>query len=109
MPILTYESHRQRKSLTKAIIAAGDQQNHNWRTQTELLIKGYLSLAERPLHCRRTLDQYLYYMLPSTEARDIDQVVYRWAKREYKDEEPAESRPIIMVDQLWLWVLHDGC
>jgi len=45
-------------------------------------------------------------MLPSTEARDIDQVIYRWAKRE--SDEAAQARPIIMVDQLWLWVLHDG-
>lgn len=107
MPILSYESHGQRKLLAKAITAAGDNLNHNWKDPTELLINGYLNLEGRPLHCRRTLDQFLYYMLPSTEARDIDQVVYRWAKRERK-EDAACYRPIIMVDQLWLWVLHDG-
>jgi len=96
----------QRKLLSKAIMAAGDNLNHQWKTPTELLINGYLNQDGRPLHCRRTLDQCLYYMLPSTEARDIDQVIYRWARRE--SEEAAQARPIIMVDQLWLWVLHDG-
>lgn len=70
------------------------------------LLSGYLdSKRTKPVHCRRTLDQFLYYMLHSTEARDKTQVAYRWAKA------PSvcpKDRPILMVDQLWLWVLHDG-
>ncbi len=32
---------------------------------------------------------------------------YRWAKDPKVCPEP-KNRPIVMVDQLWLWVLHDG-
>jgi len=136
------------------------------------LIEGYL-MSEKPLHCRRTLDQYSYYMLETTESRDLDQVVYKWARKQQErqknrasgDAHPdfdirkkddlwgtnmevvykwprthvsfhgadasgviqedgrevggeksrefallreAKHRPIIMVDQLWLWILPDG-
>jgi hypothetical protein len=81
------------------------------------LVLGYLD-SERPLHCRRTLDQYSYYMLETTESRDIDQVVYKWARKQQErqranlassnpDRRP-KNRPILMVDQLWLWILPDG-
>jgi len=73
-----------------------------------LLLTGYAnSPGTKPLHCRRTLDQFSYYMLESTERRDNSQVAYRWAKRARKGC-PAKDRPIIMVDQLWLWALRDG-
>ncbi len=72
------------------------------------LLSGYLdSKLTKPVHCRRTLDQFLYYMLHSTEARDKTQVAYRWAKNSAVQAKPKD-RPIVMVDQLWLWVLHDG-
>jgi len=104
------------------------------------LIEAYL-LSEKPLHCRRTLDQYSYYMLDTTESRDIDQVVYKWARKQQHKEKKTPTkatitkhispdfygdvpegdndrshdvshrrkhRPVIMVDQLWLWVLPDG-
>lgn len=148
------------------------------------LIDAYLN-SDRPIHCRRTLDQYSYYMLETTEMRDLDQVVYKWArKQQYRqrksgstranpdedldeidqemvtnvwdteviyrlvkrpdgsvhegNEGPADAaqaqkpykeatghssaekdrgseiprearhRPVIMVDQLWLWILPDG-
>ncbi|KAF1992710.1 hypothetical protein P154DRAFT_452242 [Amniculicola lignicola CBS 123094] len=65
------------------------------------LIEGYIpKSAKKPLHCRRTLDQYSYYMLETTDRRDEDQVVFRWAKE-------RSQAPILMVDQLWLWVLPD--
>ncbi|KAL2268270.1 hypothetical protein VTJ83DRAFT_3116 [Remersonia thermophila] len=70
------------------------------------LLNGYLDSGEvEPVHCRRTLDQFSYYMLGSTEARDKDQVAYRWAKHPHIC---PKNRPIVMVDQLWIWVLHDG-
>lgn len=74
------------------------------------LLTGYLdssSHTTKPVHCRRTLDQFSYYMLNSTEARDKSQVTYRWAKNPTVCSE-AKNRPIIMVEQLWLWALHDG-
>lgn len=78
----------------------------DWR-ETQLL-KGYVANpAVKPVHCRRTLDQFSYYMLNSTESRDKSQVAYRWAKTQKACNE-AKDRPIVMVDQLWLWALHDG-
>lgn len=74
----------------------------------KLLLTGYLNSPEvKPMHCRRTLDQFSYHMLNSTESRDKGQVAYRWA-RTSKPSVNAKDRPIIMVDQLWLWVLQDG-
>ncbi|KAK5654263.1 hypothetical protein OQA88_7438 [Cercophora sp. LCS_1] len=105
------------------------------------LINGYISPLEDtgPLHCRRTLDQYSYYMLETTERRDKDQVVYRWAEKQRKANQLRDSTswetgrqvgstsrlalgnlpsndsalrnnstPIVMIDQLWLWVLPNG-
>jgi hypothetical protein len=78
------------------------------QSNESLLLEGYLESPEvKPMHCRRTLDQFSYYMLESTELRDKGQVAYRWAKK-LKHLVKKEDRPIIMVDQLWLWVLHDG-
>ncbi|PCG95219.1 Hypothetical protein PENO1_074590 [Penicillium occitanis (nom. inval.)] len=50
---------------------------------------------------------FSYYSLDSTERRDMDQVIYRWAKK-WHGYIPAKDRPILMVDQLWLWLLNDG-
>jgi len=94
--------------------------------------------SDKPLHCRRTLDQYSYYMMDTTEPRDLDQIVYKWARNKQSRQRSAEGapesfsedevniksgadrdkpteipreprhRPVIMVDQLWLWVLPNG-
>lgn len=78
-----------------------------WKSAREArLLSGYLdSKRVKPAHCRRTLDQFSYYMLNSTEARDQSQVAYRWAKNVSTE---AKNRPIVMVDQLWLWAFQDG-
>jgi Mg2+ and Co2+ transporter CorA len=83
-----------------------------------------------PLHIRRMLDQSHYFMLTSTRTRDKDQVVLRAARRplsaavsenssvassdqenfEEVNEPPYSSQekyPLLMVDQLWLWVIGD--
>ncbi|KAK3344511.1 hypothetical protein B0T25DRAFT_462533 [Lasiosphaeria hispida] len=55
-----------------------------------------------PLHIRRTLDQFYFHTLGDTRARDCGQVVYRGTGA-------AEGKTrIIMVDQLWLWILGDS-
>lgn len=48
----------------------------------------------------RTLDQSYYYMLKDTTYRDRTQVVSRWVKSEWPEQ---EDHNILMVDQLWLW------
>jgi len=56
-----------------------------------------------PLHIRRTLDQFYFHTLEDTGNRDCDQVVHR-GTRAAKE---GKTR-IIMVDQLWLWILDDS-
>ena len=72
-----------------------------------MLLKGYVG-ATKPLHCRRTLDQFSYYMLDSIESRDMDQVILRWGRKRLEKAGNVDDAPVLMVDQLWLWVLHDG-
>ncbi|RYP64694.1 hypothetical protein DL771_008651 [Monosporascus sp. 5C6A] len=88
----------------------------------ERLITKYLN-ERSPLHPRRTLDQSYYGALKSTGARDRDQVVYRATKptfhycaeslegeygkcRACQDDSKKVPR-LIMVDQLWLWILDE--
>lgn len=67
----------------------------------EKLLRAHL-ISERPIHIRRTLDQSYYWTLKDTLTRDRDQVVYRETKK-------AEGGArVIMVDQLWLWILDGG-
>ncbi|KUJ13580.1 uncharacterized protein LY89DRAFT_754448 [Mollisia scopiformis] len=68
-------------------------------TKAQSLLRAYLR-DPHPLHIRRTLDQYYYYAMESTEERDSDQVVTRYQKKYH-----LEPKVITMVDQLWLWVL----
>ncbi|CZT41654.1 uncharacterized protein RSE6_01413 [Rhynchosporium secalis] len=58
-----------------------------------------------PLHARRTLDQSYYWKLQNTDGRDEDQVVYRETKR---GRNISRTSRIIMVDQLWLYILDDS-
>ena len=83
---------------------------------------------DRPLHCRRTLDQYGYPALRNTKVRDDDQILYKRTKEDAKHVPPlAKSSKImaklslqnrtptsslshipkvLMVDQLWMWVIN---
>jgi hypothetical protein len=56
-----------------------------------------------PLHVRRTLDQFYFHTLEDTRARDCDQVVHRGTRTALDG-----TTRIIMVDQLWLWILDDN-
>lgn len=96
------------------------------------LIWQYLQ-SERPVHCRRTLDQYGYPSLHNTAVRDGDQILYKRTKPEVKTPQlndstrrqerysnrlasSGEPQPppddviakVLMVDQLWLWILNNG-
>ncbi|KAK1749788.1 magnesium transport protein cora [Echria macrotheca] len=88
----------------------------DFHTEEQLMMK-YLH-AQPPLHPRRTLDQSYYGALKSTRARDRDQVVYRGTTPEHHDcigmdaceqcnEDIRKVPRIIMVDQLWLWILDE--
>ena len=69
----------------------------------EKLLRSYL-FGELPIHIRRTLDQSYYHTLQNTESRDRDQVVYRYTGKVLGFKNPL----LMMVDQLWLWVVDGG-
>ncbi|KAF3759987.1 hypothetical protein M406DRAFT_358672 [Cryphonectria parasitica EP155] len=58
-----------------------------------------------PLHIRRTLDQAYFMTLKDTSKRDRDQVVYRATKTPWF--KAGGVTRVMMVDQLWLWILDD--
>ncbi|KAK0105805.1 hypothetical protein ONS95_004322 [Cadophora gregata] len=59
-----------------------------------------------PLHIRRTLDQSYFLTLDDTGIRDKDQVVYRGTR--LGNSFHSHSTRVVMVDQLWLWILDDN-
>jgi len=90
----------------------------------EKLLKEYLS-AIPALHPRRTLDQSYYWTLEDSSGRDRDQVVYRATAPSpglhYKfrkhgnhprydqcSENVLKTPRLVMVDQLWMWILDDS-
>ncbi|KAK0732283.1 hypothetical protein B0H67DRAFT_655694 [Lasiosphaeris hirsuta] len=88
----------------------------DFHTEEQLMVR-YLH-AQPPLHPRRTLDQSYYGALKSTRARDRDQVVYRGTTPEPHacvgmdaceqcNDDIRKVPRIIMVDQLWLWILDE--
>lgn len=58
-----------------------------------------------PLHMRRTLDQYYYPTVKDSTQRDQDQVVFRGTRSR---NDPDAIARVVMVDQLWLWILDDS-
>lgn len=117
MPFLHYETNAGRKSIARAIDSATESRNglgegenssanEKNRSPDEKLIHTYLH--QKPyMHIRRTLDQYYYHTMKDTTERDEDQVVYRYAKKMWPDENESVHN-ILMVDQLWLWILDGG-
>lgn len=117
MPFLHYETNAGRKSIAQAIDNATRSRNmlsegekgsadEKHRSPDEKLIHTYLH--EKPyMHIRRTLDQYYYHTMKDTTERDEDQVVYRYAKKMWPEENESVHN-ILMVDQLWLWILDGG-
>jgi len=108
MPILSYEPNILRSKISKAIRRI--LRHKKVEDDRDIIpLQAYLGdSGTKPLHCRRTLAQFAYYMLDSTESRDMDQVLYRWGRKKLEEIGKAEDASVLMVDQLWLWVLHDG-
>ncbi|RYP76729.1 hypothetical protein DL769_003560 [Monosporascus sp. CRB-8-3] len=71
----------------------------------ERLLRDHVK-ADPPLHIRRTLDQYYSPTLDDTLQRDKDQVVYRGTKAGRSLH--SRNTRVVMVDQLWLWILDDN-
>jgi hypothetical protein len=104
-------------------------------TEQKLIWQYLFSSADLPLHIRRTLDQFGYPILEDTNERDLDQVVFKWAKdatdklRKRLEKSGVgpfnaqlQTRPsigdnlimgedaykVLMVDQLWCWIINEG-
>ncbi|GAW27420.1 putative ankyrin repeat protein [Rosellinia necatrix] len=98
MPFLHFETDAKRHQMSETIRRVRDRrQLIGAPTRDSLLIEAYLN-GTPPLHPRRTLDQFFYHGIDTSD-RDIDQVVYRFCKRH------EIEKKVFMVDQLWLWVL----
>jgi hypothetical protein len=63
--------------------------------------------SEPLLHIRRTLDQAYFLNMTDTSVRDRDQVVYRATRRPFRDLGNGMVTRVVMVDQLWLWILDE--
>lgn len=104
MPYLHFESDDRRAEMSNAIKEAASKRGRTSGghdlSPDEMLIRAYLH-ANPSLHVRRTLDQFYYHGI-DTDARDQDQVVYRYLEKRRKE------CKIYMVDQLWLWILGKG-
>ncbi|KAI1114783.1 hypothetical protein F5Y14DRAFT_412819 [Nemania sp. NC0429] len=109
MPVLGFEKNKNRQQL-RSVMRGYDQDTgstSNIDKKNARFIKAYLKNGKFPLHCRRTLDQFTYHMLEDTDDRDKTQVMLDWANRQQSQNKPSEDGfPVLMVDQLWLWVLQ---
>jgi len=116
---------RDQKPLGKILLLAASLYEAMDEYTDEKLLKEYLSVTPA-LHPRRTLAQSYYWTLKDTDKTDRDQVVYRATapspgslhhKCEKNDNDPPCSKcsenisktpRLIMVDQLWLWILDNS-
>jgi len=106
MPYIHWETEKKLDEMKEIIRNPKDKSNHKDQElgKYKKLIQAYLNEEEEddhPLHIRRTLDQYYYTTLQNTTALDKDQVVSRHFERHWAKDEKV----VMMVDQLWLWVL----
>jgi hypothetical protein len=79
--------------------------------RSEVLLHKHLLRADplepSPLHDRRTLDQSYFYNLRNVAHRDCDQVIGQNTLRK-EENNPDQSRKMMMVDQLWMWVVDNN-
>lgn len=79
--------------------------------RSEVLLHKHLLRADPleppPLHDRRTLDQSYFYNLRNVAHRDSDQVIGQNTLRK-EGNNPDQSRKMMMVDQLWMWVVDNN-
>jgi len=123
---ITFKSHKKPSLLGAFLLSAAALYEELDAYTDEKLIKNYLG-SSPSLHPRRTLDQSYYWTLRDTRSRDRDQVVYRSTAPQPKllhqecypkspkhypcpqCEENVRKRPrVVMVDQLWMWVLDES-
>jgi hypothetical protein len=126
MPYLNWATEAERQKLNRIIaIVTKDKSSPTPLDEKAILAKidRYEKLLwtylydRHPLHVRRTLDQFYYSSLDSTEARDNDQIPHKYFKNRLPESRQCPEsgqcpencmHPVLMVDQLWLWVIDEG-
>ncbi|KAI7369396.1 hypothetical protein KC354_g1973 [Hortaea werneckii] len=122
-PYLHFETDLRRREMQKALqamqtaqLTAGDGRqvvctmtadNEVLESSPEFAL--YQAHLHSELHIRRTLDQSFYRTI-DTDARDTDQVIYRYEQElseSKQQEDPRDDVKVLMVDQLWMWILGD--
>jgi hypothetical protein len=123
---LTKKNLEHAKPLGRVLYAAAQLFEAMEYYQEKQLLKTFLH-NNPSFHPRRTLGQSYYWTLRSTKRRDRDQVVYRGTapgKKSMHSEHCKKTEGestckqcwddirkvprVIMVDQLWLWILEGG-
>jgi hypothetical protein len=105
--------------LGSLLMAAADIYRSLAFKDSEQLLRKFI-FADPPLHPRRTLAQYSHKVLSDTTVYDQQQVLFREdtkynrnlfedpRHRDHEKKSRGYLRRLIMVDQLWLWVLDDS-
>ncbi|KAH8710144.1 hypothetical protein GQ44DRAFT_830452 [Phaeosphaeriaceae sp. PMI808] len=112
LPYMNWDTYRDYCSLRKKYIR--QERNvqpripPNTASERETLEHGLFQ--HPPLHPRRTLDQFYYSSLTDTTARDRDQTISKWTGSDIDQDgrdSAADDSLLIMIDQLWCWVLDE--
>ena len=123
-PAKMYTDKSERRRLLGCVLRSAAALLEAMEFRTEARLIGRYLHGDAPLHPRRTLDQSYYGALKNTGTRDRDQVVYRATTPqqhdcyEHIDEQTGKCTQclddikkvprLIMVDQLWLWILDES-
>ena len=104
MPYVHWERSGSHTAMTRELQRKFEGESTLEGTDAEVL-HAYLSGSDI-MHIRRTLDQSYYSTMDDTSARDQDQVIQRYADEKLR--KPEDERPMLMVDQCWLWIIGGG-
>ena len=99
MPYLHWEILADHRDRMDALLNT----NMRYRRRKNIWRKALDAYISR-MHIRRTLDQYFYSYLRNTDDRDNDQVVTRYTRDVQREFFPS----LLMVDQLWLFMLGES-
>ena len=113
MPYLHFEYFHDLRKVKNALSSAKDSSkalspSSNGRYNYGTLPLNGLRGEDSDYHRRRTLDQFLYRDI-DTDDRDKDQVAFRYQKdpRPNGMELGDDQCKVIMVDELWMWVISE--
>lgn len=118
LPYLNHESFGARKAILNLSKANSEyiplNISRSYKERADKLAR-VVNHYDRSIYLPRSLDESYYLGMTETDMqlRDDDQVVSKdWSKRNEKhphqsEEDFKSSKPIVMVHQMWLWVLDE--